>query len=97
MISPGLSNFDVQIINSQINNVLEIEKSNNNFCFFDTSILHAANNTKNKLGSYRLIYLFVTESQYMERYASKKDHSDLYEMYKDYQITNKDNKKWTYQ
>ena len=81
MLAPGLSNFDASILNAQPNRIVNVENNNSNFYFFDTSMLHAAEMSNNSKGAFRLIYLFVTEDQYNERYSQKSHHSDLFELY----------------
>jgi ectoine hydroxylase-related dioxygenase (phytanoyl-CoA dioxygenase family) len=82
-ISPGFSSFDHQILNSGLLPVVSACESKSDFLFFDISCLHAAQASKKEEGSIRLVYLFMPEEQFNERYASKQIHFNLNKIYQE--------------
>jgi hypothetical protein len=76
-LSPGFSSFDKQILESGMFEKETFKSSLSKFAFFNTSILHAAAESKKNEGSIRLIYVFVDREQFDSKYSHKKEHSDL--------------------
>ena len=83
MIMPGFSSFDQQILRSGTFENISLESSYDKFMFFDTSILHAAEPSSNNSGQLRLIYVFVPEEQFIEKFSGKSHHSNLYKIYQE--------------
>ena len=85
-ISSGFSQFDKQLLDSNMFEKATLSCSKNQFVFFDTSMLHAAEESRENLGSLRLIYVFVDREQFIEKYSHKKEHSDLNDIFQEKQL-----------
>jgi hypothetical protein len=83
MVMPGFSMFDQQILRSDTFENISLESSYKRCMFFNTSMLHAAEPSNNVSGQLRLIYVFVPEEQFNERYADKDHHANLYKKYQE--------------
>jgi hypothetical protein len=71
--------FDNNLINSIENEILF--SNNDQVMLFDTSMLHGVIPDVHPRGSIRLIYNFITENQYLRKYASKEHHKVLHDLY----------------
>ena len=83
MIMPGFSSFDQQILRSNTFENITLKSSYNDFTFFNTSMLHAAEASTNPNGQLRLIYVFVPEEQFKEKFESKPHHKNLNKIYQE--------------
>ena len=71
--------FDLQLIkNFETEFVMT---SNDEVLIFDTSMLHGVIPDQLPEGSIRLIYNFISEQQYIEKYSLKTQHKNLYDLY----------------
>ena len=82
-INPGFSSFDNQILNSEMLEIDSLSESKSNALFFDTSCLHAALPSVRQSGSTRLVYLFMSEDPFNERYAAMPHHFNLNKLYQE--------------
>ena len=82
-IAPGLSQFDMQLLNSGMFEGITIKSSKNQFALFDTSILHAANESVEEKGSIRLIYVFIDRDQFDKKFSHKKEHRELNKIFQE--------------
>lgn len=71
--------FDNNLINSIESEILF--SNNDQVLMFDTSMLHGVIPDVNPRGSIRLIYNFITENQYLKKYAHKDHHRILHDLY----------------
>ena len=83
MVMPGFSMFDQQILRSNTFENISLESSYNKCMFFDTSMLHAAEPSNSDSGQLRLIYVFVPEEQFIEKFSGKLHHSNLNKIYQE--------------
>ena len=75
--------FDRQILTSNTFETISLKSSYDTAMFFDTSVLHAAEPSTNQSGQLRLIYVFVPEEQFKEKFESKPHHSNLSKIYRE--------------
>lgn len=73
------SSFDESVIKSFDNEI--VMSCNNQVLLFETSLLHAVIPDSYDYGSIRIIYNFITETQYVRSYSSKDHHKKLHDLY----------------
>lgn len=71
--------FDAMLVEKYENEVLD--SSNEQVLIFDSSLVHGVVPDVNPKGSIRLMYSFGMEHEYEKRFASKKHHRELHELY----------------
>ena len=77
---PGFSTYDNEF--GKISKKIDYTPSDDEYVIFNTSALHNANLDDND-GSIRIIYSFVLDFQFKEKYAHKKEHKDLNDLYRE--------------
>jgi hypothetical protein len=79
MIAPGLSKFDSQIFS--FHPEFTYSSSDEEFLIFNTAALHAVVPDTPGKRSIRIIYSFVSNEQYLEKYSHKEHHRTVSEMF----------------
>lgn len=80
-IIPGFSNYDNEF--AKIHGRVDYKPSKDEFIIFDTSALHHANIDDNDTGYIRVIYSFVLDFQFKEKYSMKPEHEKLNSIFRE--------------
>ena len=77
---PGFSTYDNEF--AKISKRVDYKQSDDEYIIFNSSALHNVNIDDDELGSIRIIYSFVLDFQFKEKYSHKAEHRNLNNLYR---------------